>query len=66
VVKAVYYLGIRGLARVSTFVPSGMLPPRAEFLLTHKSVLPARSMEDPLGSIDPIVVQGPLIDAALA
>jgi len=63
VVKTIDYLGIWGLGRVSICVPS---IPKAEFLLTHRSVFPARSMEDPLGNIDPIVVQGPLMDEALA
>lgn len=34
--------------------------------LTHRSVLPAKSMEDPSGNIDPILVHGPLIDDELA
>lgn len=35
-------------------------------MLTHKSVFPARSIEDPLGNMDPMLVHGPLIDEALA
>jgi hypothetical protein len=34
--------------------------------LTQRSVLPARSIEEPDGNIEPIVVHGPLMEDALA
>ena len=33
---------------------------------THRSSFPARSMEDPPGSMEPMLVHGPLIDEELA
>ena len=40
--------------------------PCTKIMLTHRSVFPARSIEDPLGNMDPMAVHGPLIDEALA
>lgn len=67
-VKTIYKLCIGGLnIEVSTEHVHHLRTSSVErIMLTHRSSFPARSMEDPPGNMDPMLVHGPLIDEELA